>query len=190
MGIEILGQDTPLLEVILHYFLNNILEMLAATLAFAALDAVSGYSTFSLSKVPDREFVSGILARAAKGQKSTYRVSDTGSIVINDYENSQYYGEIALGTPEQKFNVIFDTGSSDLWVAGSKCDDSCGRHAKYDSSKSSSYIANGTSFDIMYGSGPVSGYQSIDNMNMGSLIVSKQEFAGMFSYELYNLIKI
>jgi len=100
-----------------------------------------------------------------------------GSIVINDYENAQYYGEIALGTPEQKFNVIFDTGSSDLWVASSNCDSSCGRHAEYDSSKSSTYIQNGTVFDIMYGSGPVSGYQSIDNLNFGGLVVQQQEFA-------------
>ena len=104
-------------------------------------------------------------------------MTDDGSIVINDYENSQYYGEIALGTPEQKFNVIFDTGSSDLWVAGSGCDDSCGRHAKYDSSASSTYQANGTEFKIMYGSGPVSGYQSVDNLDMGGLIVKSQEFA-------------
>ena len=94
-----------------------------------------------------------------------------------DYENSQYYGEVALGTPEQVFNVIFDTGSSDLWVASSKCDSSCGRHAKYDSSKSTTYIANGTSFDIMYGSGPVSGFQSIDILDMGGLKISKQMFA-------------
>jgi hypothetical protein len=103
--------------------------------------------------------------------------------VINDYENSQYYGEIALGTPEQKFNVIFDTGSSDLWVASSQCDDSCGRHAKYNSAASSTYIANGTAFDIMYGSGPVSGFQSIDNLDMGGLIVKQQEFAEVTNAE-------
>lgn len=103
--------------------------------------------------------------------------------MINDYENSQYYGQIALGTPEQKFNVIFDTGSSDLWVASSKCDDSCGRHAKYDSAKSSTYTANGTSFDIMYGSGPVSGFQSVDNLDMGGLIVKNQEFAEVTNAE-------
>ena len=77
----------------------------------------------------------------------------------------------------QKFEVIFDTGSSDLWVASARCDRSCGRHAKYDSSKSSTYVANGTSFDIMYGSGPVSGFQSIDTLNMGGVIVSNQMFA-------------
>jgi hypothetical protein len=109
--------------------------------------------------------------------RPSFRLTADGSIVINDYENSQYYGEIALGSPEQKFNVIFDTGSSDLWVASSQCDDSCGRHAKYDSAKSSTYVANGTSFDIMYGSGPVSGFQSVDNLDMGGLIVKGQEFA-------------
>lgn len=150
--------------------------MIKGALALAALDLAFGYTTFPLKKRSDREFVAGFLARAQKGLKSTVRVSE-GSIVINDYENSQYYGEVALGTPEQTFEVIFDTGSSDLWVAGSQCDDSCGRHAKYDASKSSTYIANGTSFDIEYGSGPVSGYQSIDNMNMGSLVVKNQEFA-------------
>lgn len=103
--------------------------------------------------------------------------SEEGSIVVNDYENSQYYGEITLGTPPQSFEVIFDTGSSDLWVAGSSCDSSCGRHAEYDSSKSSTYQANGTAFDIMYGSGPVSGYQSVDNLEWGGLAVKDQMFA-------------
>lgn len=97
--------------------------------------------------------------------------------MINDYENSQYYGEISLGNPGQTFEVIFDTGSSDLWVASSQCDDSCGRHSKYDSTASSTYAANGTEFNIMYGSGPVSGFQSFDDLDMGGLVVKQQEFA-------------
>jgi len=138
--------------------------------------AVASVVNFPLQKKSDREFVAGIIARAAKGKKLTYR-KGTGSIVINDYENSQYYGSITLGTPAQKFDVIFDTGSSDLWVASSKCDSSCGRHKKYDSSKSSTYVKNGTSFHIEYGSGPVDGFQSIDNLNFGGLVVKNQDFA-------------
>lgn len=73
--------------------------------------------------------------------------------------------------------MIFDTGSSDLWVASSKCDSSCGSHAKYTAEKSSSYVQNGTKFNIEYGSGPVAGYQSFDNLNFGGYVVKQQEFA-------------
>lgn len=145
--------------------------------AILVLVQVAALHRFPLQKKNDREFVAQILSRAAKGLKPSYKIGGDGSIVINDYENSQYYGAITLGTPGQKFEVIFDTGSSDLWVASSQCDDSCGRHAKYDSSKSSTYIKNGTIFDIEYGSGPVSGFESADVMNMGGLIVKDQIFA-------------
>lgn len=104
--------------------------------------------------------------------------SKEADVIINDYQNAQYYGEIKIGTPLQSFSVIFDTGSSDLWVPSTGCSlVSCGLHRKYDNMKSSSYTKDGKSFDITYGSGHVGGVQSIDALNVGGLVVSKQEFA-------------
>jgi len=95
---------------------------------------------------------------------------------IHNYQDAQFYGPITVGTPGIELNVIFDTGSSNLWVPGTACTD-CGSHPKYDSSKSSSYVKNGSAFNIQYGSGPVSGFLSKDNVNVGTATVKSQTFA-------------
>ena len=38
------------------------------------------------------------------------------------YRVPMYYGEVFIGTPPQKFLVIFDTGSGQLLVPSAKCD--------------------------------------------------------------------
>ena len=56
--------------------------------------------------------------------------------------------------------MVFDTGSSNLWVPSSHCkglDIACLLHRRYSATRSSTYEADGRPFSIKYGSGSMSG---------------------------------
>jgi len=97
---------------------------------------------------------------------------------LSNFMNAQYFAEISLGTPPQNFKVILDTGSSNLWVPSKSCTSiACFLHAKYDSSSSSSYKANGSEFSIQYGSGSMEGFVSQDTLTIGDLVLKGLDFA-------------
>ncbi|KDP23334.1 hypothetical protein JCGZ_23167 [Jatropha curcas] len=112
------------------------------------------------------------------GANNMLRSSDIHIVPLKNYLDAQYYGEIGIGSPPQNFTVIFDTGSSNLWIPSSKCYFSlaCYFHSRYKSSRSKTYVQNGTSCEIQYGSGSIAGFFSQDNVLVGDLIVKDQVF--------------
>lgn len=113
---------------------------------------------------------------------------DGGSTVpIHDMSDAQYYAELTIGTPAQKFKVCPDTGSSNLWVPSKKCNSiACWLHTRYDSGKSSTYEADGREVDIQYGSGSCKGFASKDVVSIAgfseSMTFAEMKHEGSISF--------
>lgn len=85
---------------------------------------------------------------------------------------------LTSSTPAQNFFLIFDTGSADLWVAGTECtSSSCRSTNRYDQSASSTSSQTGSAFQITYGSGSAAGTEVRDTVTIAGFTVSEQEFA-------------
>ncbi|KAL7271545.1 aspartic proteinase precursor [Rhizina undulata] len=159
--------------------------------------AMAGVHKMTLQKVPlseqlDRFDISTHLRslgqkymgiRPEKHSEEMFNVEDMTAngghaIPVNNFLNAQYFSEISIGTPPQTFKVVLDTGSSNLWVPSSQCGSiACYLHQKYDSSASKTFKSNGTSFEIRYGSGSLSGFVSSDDVTIGDMTIKSQNFA-------------
>uniref|UniRef100_A0A914EDA5 Peptidase A1 domain-containing protein n=1 Tax=Acrobeloides nanus TaxID=290746 RepID=A0A914EDA5_9BILA len=71
---------------------------------------------------------------------------------IRDYRDREYVARIYIGTPGQPFDVILDTGSSNLWVPDIHCR-SCSMKNRFNSSQSSTYRRTNETWDQTYGDG-------------------------------------
>ncbi|XP_052194075.1 aspartic proteinase A1-like [Diospyros lotus] len=167
-----------------HKYLLGALCILFLTCSFAPISC-HGLVRIGLKKRPlDLQGIKAARMASLEGNNGKVLNSmhlhskDADIVYLKNYLDAQYYGEISIGTPPQKFTVIFDTGSSNLWVPSSKCifSLSCLFHHKYKHTKSKTYQEIGNTLSIHYGSGSVSGFTSQDNVEVGDLVVKDQVF--------------
>ncbi|KAM4687229.1 pepsin A-like [Rhinophrynus dorsalis] len=84
--------------------------------------------------------------------------------LVNYLDNS-YYGSISIGTPPQNFTVIFDSGSSNLWVPSVSCtSEACTNHNLFNPQKSSTYQSTSETLSIQYGTGSMTGVLGYDTV--------------------------
>lgn len=104
-------------------------------------------------------------------------------------QRTEYIGTIGVGTNSEggaqfEARVVFDTGSTNLWVASALCVDfPCNTdRAKqfYDpqlSSSQESFMGEGGDIDIQFGTGELRGPLHVDTYRVGPMVVKRQPFA-------------
>jgi hypothetical protein len=126
-----------------------------------------------------------------QGQAST-----TGNL-LTALQETLYFCNITIGTPEQNLRLILDTGSSDLWCNAanstlcSSRQNPCLTSGSYDPDSSSSYTYVSSDFNISYADGSgAAGEYAADTLHVGGVTIHDFQFgigytsssAGMCSY--------
>ncbi|KAI0032714.1 aspartic peptidase domain-containing protein [Vararia minispora EC-137] len=106
------------------------------------------------------------------------RATQTDITVGNQGGDVSYFAQVSVGTPSQTFNVVLDTGSSDLWFASSQCR-TCPSGTPLLQLTSSSLQTSSNAVTLSYGSGSASGTLAQDTVSMGPYTVSNQIFVAV-----------
>ncbi|XP_002715833.2 chymosin [Oryctolagus cuniculus] len=94
---------------------------------------------------------------------------------LTNYLDVQYFGKIQIGTPPQEFTVVFDTGSSDLWVPSIYCKNkACKIHRRFDPTKSSTFQHMHKPLYIQYGTGSMQGVLGYDTVTVAGIVDTHQ----------------
>ncbi|KAE8628414.1 hypothetical protein XENTR_v10000001 [Xenopus tropicalis] len=94
---------------------------------------------------------------------------------LTNYMDNQYFGTISIGTPPQEFNVVFDTGSANLWIPSVTCSSAaCTNHNQFDPKLSSTFQPGNKMVSISYGTGSMSGALGFDTVQVGDIVDRNQ----------------
>jgi len=140
---------------------------------FKSIIAIAG--AVEAAKIPliKRDLTPKMLQNQYNRWEEKFLVDDVlegTKILLHDYSDSQYFVEVSIGTPAQKFIMVPDTGSSNLWVYAHNCHSiPCWTHKTFDNTHSSTYKNDKTPFAVNYGSGGIKGTTATDVASLGGV---------------------
>ncbi|KAJ4849191.1 hypothetical protein Tsubulata_050830 [Turnera subulata] len=113
---------------------------------------------------------------------SSIKSESSDIVYLKNYLDTQYYGEVGIGSPPQTFTVVFDTGSSDLWVPSSKCllSVTCYFRSKFRARLSSTYTK-------IVGDGIVRDQEFVEVTKEGVLALLGMQFDGILGLGFQDL---
>lgn len=116
-----------------------------------------------------REIVDSIQSMTSSGPQHrgiNLRQIEGKDALINkellNYYNVQYYGTLYVGSQQTEMQLIFDTGSSWLWLPSKECGNDCPQKSSlFDNNQSLTYkkVSSAPTL-VAYGGGSVWGYKS------------------------------
>ncbi|KAM7054832.1 chymosin-like [Molossus nigricans] len=177
------------------------MRSLVVFLAVLALSQGSGITRIPLHKgksirkaLRERGLLDDFLRTHQYAASSKYKAGKVASEPLFNYLDCQYFGKITIGTPPQEFTVVFDTGSSDLWVPSVYCkSNACQNHHRFDPAKSSTFQDMGEPLTIQYGTGSMEGVLGYDTVTVSSIVdrhqtvgLSTQEPGDVFTYSQFD----
>uniref|UniRef100_T1HRT9 Peptidase A1 domain-containing protein n=1 Tax=Rhodnius prolixus TaxID=13249 RepID=T1HRT9_RHOPR len=113
-------------------------------------------------------------------EKAAKKENSLAPVPLFKFLDTEFYGEVLIGHPGQKFKVVFDTAWANSWVPSVLCpviQIACALRSKYDASRSSTYVKNNTPFEVKLGSLELKGKLSTDLFHVGQVNVTNQTFA-------------
>lgn len=178
----------PFIPIFFGYVLMFLMTMLAV--AWPILDSEPPFKENLHIRLNSQERASWLphplISRLHESQQFTSNDSMTemveNSIVdMKNLFNRMYTGSLKIGTPGQKMNMVFDTGSADLWALSKEAYEANKKPShfhSYDPQASSTATGSICSYwSITYGSGHVEGHYIADTLQIAGYSLKNKKFA-------------
>ena len=155
----------------LGYLVSALLSHSHMGLTFCTSKFANGFSAYKANTGEEHPLAAGFGFPPPPG--GIGRRASKSAIPLQDDDGSLWQGSLRVGTPPQTYTVQMDTGSSDLFLPGPRCQSSCSGHRIYNPSASSTAVDRHRTFSLAYGGGDtVEGEQYLDTVSIAGLPVS------------------